>query len=202
MGTPTDPAPLLPLLFRRWKDLWPWLVLAAIITVAAYQLRSQGRLWWCDCGGLNPWSGDIWSSHNSQHLFDPYSLTHVLHGVILCGLVAWACPRLSLAWQFCLAIAVESLWEVFENSAFVIERYRLTTLAFSYQGDTIVNSLGDILSSGAGFLLARRLGVRGSIGLFLVTEAVLILWIRDSLLLNIVMLICPSDAIRTWQMVH
>ena len=176
--------------------------MAAILVAAACQLRSQGRLWWCACGGLNPWSGDIWSPHNSQHLLDPYSFTHILHGVILCGLAAWACPRLSLAWQLCLATFVESLWEVLENSAFVIDRYRLVTLALNYEGDTIVNSLGDILCSGVGFLLARRLGVRGSIGLFFVTEIVLILWIRDSLLLNVVMLICPADAIRAWQIGH
>ena len=182
------------------KDAGAWLVVVLIVTATVWELRRQGRLWWCECGGPNPWAGDIWNPHNSQHLFDPYSFTHILHGVLLCGLVAWACPRLSSSWQLCLAVAAESLWEMIENTNFIIDRYRLTTLAVGYQGDTIANSLGDIFSAVVGFLLARRLGIRGSIVLFMATEAVLIFWIRDSLLLNVVMLLCPSDTIRAWQM--
>jgi hypothetical protein len=182
------------------KDAGAWLVAVLIVTATVCELRRQGRLWWCECGGLNPWAGNIWSPHNSQHLFDPYSFTHILHGVLLCGFIAWACPRLSLSWQLCLVIAAESFWEVVENTNFIIDRYRLTTLAVGYQGDTIANSLSDIFSAVVGFLLARRLGIRGSVVLFIATEAVLIFWIRDSLLLNVVMLLCPSDTIRAWQM--
>ena len=187
----------------RWRnDLWPWLALAAVLAAAVGQLRSQGRLWWCACGHLSLWSGDIWSSHNSQHLLDPYSFTHVLHGLVLCGLLAWAFPRLPPVWRLVLALSVEALWEVVENSAFIIDRYRELTIALDYQGDTIANSLGDILSCGVGFVLAGRLGFWGSLVLFCVTELVLVLWIRDSLLLNVVMLICPMDAIQAWQMAH
>jgi hypothetical protein len=97
---------------------------------------------------------------------------------------------------------MEALWEVFENSAFVIERYRAATMAQGYSGDTIANSLGDILSCALGFLLARRLGFWRSCLLFLATEAVLLVWIYDSLLLNVVMLIHPIDAIKAWQTNH
>jgi hypothetical protein len=110
--------------------------------------------------------------------------------------------RLSPPWQLFLAVCIEALWEVFENSAFVIERYRATAMAQGYMGDTIVDSLGDLLSCVLGFVLARRLGFRGSIFLFLATEAVLLAWIHDSLLLNVVMLIHPIDAIKTWQTAH
>src|SRR4051812_38788941 len=71
------------------------LATAAIIILAMFQLRFQGRRWWCACGQLDLWSGDVWSSHNSQHLFDPYSFTHVLHGVVLYWVLSWLCPRLS-----------------------------------------------------------------------------------------------------------
>src|SRR5207248_298465 len=138
--------------------------------------RSQGRLWWCACGQPNLWSGDAWGPHNSQHLLDPYSLTHVLHGVVFCGLFAWCCPRLRPAWQLWLTVVVESLWEVVENSAAVIERYRAATAALGYQGDTVANSLGDITSCALGFVLARRLGFRRSVVVFFVTEAILLLW--------------------------
>jgi hypothetical protein len=188
---------------RRWpKALWPWLVTVAFIAAAVFRLQSTGRLWWCACGQFYLWAGDVCSPHNSQHLFDPYSLTHVLHGIVLCGLLAWACPRLAPGWQMCLAICIETLWEVVENTDVVIERYRALTMALDYRGDTIANSLGDILSCVVGIVLARRLGAWGSLAVFLVIELALLVWIRDSLLLNVVMLICPIDAIKAWQLGH
>jgi hypothetical protein len=81
---------------------------------------------------------------------------------------------------------MEALWELFENSAFIIERYRIATISLGYQGDTIVNSLGDILACGIGYVLARRLGFKNSLVLFVAIEVVLLIWIRDSLLLNVV----------------
>ena len=180
--------------------LSPWFATALVLTITAYQLRYQGRLAFCSCGRLYPWAGDIWSSHNSQHLFDPYSFTHALHGLALCGLLAWAVPNLSPVWRFWIAMSLEALWEVVENSEFIIQRYREATLALGYQGDTIVNSMGDILFCGIGFVLARRLGFRRSVVLFFVVDVVLLIWIRDSLLLNVVMLIYPIDTVKAWQM--
>lgn len=177
---------------RSYDNLWPWLALAVVLAVAVLQLRHQGRVWWCDCGSLSPWSGNIWSSHNSQHLFDPYSFTHMLHGLILCGLTTLACRKLPPAWRFCLAISLEALWEVFENTEFIIRRYRMVTIALNYEGDSIVNSLGDILSCGFGYAIAQKLGFARSLILFLATEAVLVLWIGDSLLFDLARLIYPG----------
>jgi hypothetical protein len=81
----------------------------------------------------------------------------------------------------------------------VINRYRDATAALGYEGDTVINSIGDIVAFGIGFWVASRLGWRRSIALFVALEAVLLLWIRDSLLLEILMLIYPMDAIRQWQ---
>ena len=184
------------------KHLWAWLAIAAVLVVAIYQLHNQGRLWWCSCDRLFLWSGDPWSSHNSQHLFDPYSFTHILHGLIFCGLLAWGLPRLAPMWRLWLAVSIESLWEVVENSDFIIRRYREATVSLNYHGDTIFNSLGDILLCGIGFMLARYLGFRRSLALFAVTEIVLLLWVRDSLILNVLMLLCPVDAIKAWQIGH
>jgi hypothetical protein len=174
---------------QQWRGLWPWLVMAIVLAVTIGQLRFQGRLWWCACGQFYLWSGDVSSSHNSQHFFDPYSFTHILHGLLLYGLLAWACPKVSPTWRLCLAVSIEALWEVVENTDFTIHRYRMLTIALGYQGDTIANSLGDIFSCGIGFAIARRLGFWGSVGLFLAVEMVLILWIGDDLLLDVVRLI-------------
>jgi Protein of unknown function (DUF2585) len=182
------------------KKAAPWLAMAAILLATAIELHHQGRLWRSASGRLLLWVGNVWSPENSQQLFDPYSATHVLHGLILCGLVAWAVGRWPVAWRLCLAIALEAFWEMFENSQFVIERYRQATAAVGYQGDTVVNSLGDILSCGFGFVVAQRLGWRWSLVVFVVTEITLICWIRDSLLLNVLMLIFPLAGVKAWQM--
>lgn len=146
------------------------------------------------------WSGQICSANNSQHFLDPYSFTHVLHGFLFYWLIAWLLPRLSGSWQLALAVAVEGCWEVFENTNFIIDRYRSETAALGYNGDTVVNSFGDIVCCLIGFAVARNLGLRRSMILFVTLEVVLIVWIKDSLLLEILMLVVPIDALRTWQM--
>ena len=177
----------------------PWLAIVAVLAGTALVLRSQGRLWWCSCNYLLVWFGDPWSSDNSQHLLDPYSFTHVLHGFLLCGLLALVAPRLSTVWQLWLAVTIEAAWEILENSEFVIRRYREQTASLGYFGDTIVNSLGDILVCGLGFMLAHRLGFRRAFALFVLTEVTLALWIRDNLTLNVLMLIYPIEAVKEWQ---
>ena len=163
-------------------------------------LRAQGRLFLCACGQFEIWTSDTCSSNNSQQLFDPYSFTHILHGFLFFYLVVLVFKRLARSWQLVLAIALEAVWEVFENSSFVIDRYRTATAALGYQGDTVVNSVGDLLCAVIGFLIAQRFGVRNSLILFALFELILILWIRDSLLLQILMLVVPIEAIKSWQM--
>ena len=181
------------------KKLWPAVAIAASFIATAILLRLEGRLWICACGQLRAWTGQICSSDNSQHFLDPYSFTHVLHGFLFFWLIALLLPRLRPVWQLALAIAVEGAWEVFENTNFIIDRYRAATAALGYTGDTVVNSFGDILCCLVGFMIARRLGLRRSLIVFLILEFVLILWIRDSLLLEILMLVLPIDAIKAWQ---
>lgn len=187
---------------RRQKATGPGLVIASILVAAVSQLHRQGRPWWCACGKAGLWDGDIWSAHNSQHLFDPYSFTHILHGVLLCGLIVWALRKTPWIWQLTAALAAEALWEVFENSRFIIQRYREATIGLGYEGDSIVNSLGDLLCCAVGFLLARRLGFWRSLVLFVAIELALLLWVRDNLTLNALMLIRPIEAIKAWQMVR
>jgi uncharacterized protein DUF2585 len=185
------------------KILWPAVGIVAILGATALSLRLEGRLWICACGTIRLWIGNTCSSDNSQHLFDPYSLTHVLHGVAFYWLVSLIAPRLGLklksSWQLLLAMGLEAAWEVFENTNFVIERYRTATAAFGYTGDTVVNSWGDIICCLIGFLIAARLGFRRALIVFFGLELILALWIKDSLLLEILMLTFPIDDIKAWQ---
>jgi hypothetical protein len=181
------------------KNLWPAVTIGVLLVATAIQLRLQGRLWSCSCANL-VWTSDAWSSLTSQLLFDPYTFTHVLHGVMFAGLIFLLWRRITLEWALVTAIAIECAWEIIENTNAVIDRYRTATAALGYQGDSVMNSFGDIIACGAGFMLAARLGWRWSLVLFFGVEAVLLLWLRDSLLLEILMLVYPIGAIKDWQM--
>ncbi len=161
--------------------------------------ESRGGSLICTCGEFAIWISDWCSSNTSQQLLDPYSLTHILHGFLFFWLMALLFKRVPGAWQFWLALLLESAWEVFENTSFVINKYRTETAALGYQGDTIVNSLGDLACALIGFLIARRLGLWRSLILFVLVEVVLTVWIHDSLLLQILMLVRPVAAIKLWQ---
>ena len=171
-----------------------------VLLLVVVLLRAEGRMFLCDCGHFAVWTGDTCSSQTSQQLFDPYSFTHVLHGFLFFWLMALLFRRMAAGWQVWLALLLEGAWELFENTSFVIDKYRTETAALGYQGDTIVNSLGDLTCAVAGFLLARKLGLRWSLIVFVLLEVVLILWIHDGLLLQIVMLVHPIEAVKSWQM--
>jgi hypothetical protein len=172
-----------------------------IIISMALTLHAMGRVGWCTCGTIKLWHGMVASSQNSQHLFDWYSFTHVLHGFLF-YLLLWLLDRknrLSFGAKLVIAIGLAASWEVLENSNTVIERYRTTTISFGYYGDSITNSIGDVLSMMAGFYIAHRARRWMSITLFVAMELFLAFAIRDNLILNIIMLIHPIDAIRVWQ---
>jgi hypothetical protein len=173
---------------------------AGIIAVAALILLAMGRTPWCTCGSIKLWCGDAWGPENSQQFSDPYTFTHITHGVLLYFLLQLVARRVSLATRGVLAVAAESGWEVLENTPLVIERYRAATMALGYYGDSVINSVGDILACVVGFLLASRLPPRVTVAMVIVLELTLTLWIRDSLMLNVLMLLYPIKAIRVWQL--
>ena len=181
---------------------WPvaaWLAIIAILAITVACLRIEGRLWWCACGRPWPWIADVWTSHCSQHLFDPYSITHVSHGLIFFSVMAVTLRRVPLGWRLCIAITLAAGWEVLENSPMIINRYRTATMSLDYLGDSVVNSMGDVLSCAIGFFLARWLGLLKSLLLFLATEILLVFLIRDSLMLSTFMLISPIQSVKEWQ---
>jgi len=175
-----------------------FIAVAIIILTAIIALNVLGRVWWCEAGDITPWSWQVLSRHNSQHLIDPYSFTHILHGILEFWLIGLVFRKLPVAWRFVLAIFIESSWEVVENTSYVINHYREATISLDYYGDSIANSLSDIVCCGIGFFIAYKFRL-WSILLFFVTEVILLIWIRDSLLLNILMLIWPVDTVKAWQ---
>lgn len=174
-------------------------ICAVIVVALEVVLWLLGRRWWCACGDGALWAGDVQGAHMSQHLLDPYSATHVVHGVLLYGVMRSLAPPMSLGNRFLCAIAIEAAWEVLENTNYVIDRYRNATFAVGYAGDSIINSAADVACCAAGFFAARRLGLVGSIGLFVVVEVLLAATVRDNLTLNVLMLFAPLESVKAWQ---
>lgn len=174
-------------------------IIAAMLLVAILYLRWQGRIWWCKCGSPAPISVQVNSMHNSQHLLDAYSFSHVLHGVLFYGLFWLLAQRVDFRWRLLAATAIEVGWELLENSPIIINRYRSTTMSLGYEGDSIANSLSDIASFAVGFYLARKLGLWWSVAFFVAVELAMLWLIRDNLALNVLMLMWPIEAIRKWQ---
>ena len=77
--------------------------------------------------------------HNSQHLLDPYTFSHLLHGLMFYALLVVLLPKSAPAARAVLAIVIESTWEILENTDWVIEKYRESTISLDYFGDSVLN---------------------------------------------------------------
>lgn len=176
-----------------------WLFAILILVAAAAFEFAMGRHPICTCGTVELWVGARDSPKTSQMFADWYSLSHIVHGLLFYAAFWAAAPRWPVERRFLAALLIEACWEVVENSPMVIDRYRATTAAIGYTGDSILNSLSDILFTTFGFLLARKLPTRVSIILLIVLELVPLFVIRDNMSLNILNLLAPSKTVQAWQ---
>ena len=170
-----------------------------IVAAAATIELAMGRHLICTCGQIELWVGARDSSKTSQMLADWYSLSHIVHGLLFYAALWLIARRWPVEGRFLTALLIEAAWEVTENSPFVIDRYRTATAALGPNGDSVINSMSDILMMCLGFIAARKLPLWASIIFLLVLEIVPLFVIRDNLTLNVWMLLAPSDAIRAWQ---
>ena len=150
-------------------------------------------------GKIGFWDGNIWSSENSQRIADPYTFSHIIHGLLFYGLLWLVARKIPAKYRFLIAVVLESIWEILENSSLIINRYRDATIAQGYVGDSILNSLCDIIWMSLGFIFASRTKVWICILLIIIMEVGCAYFVRDNLTLNIIMLIHPSDSIMNWQ---
>lgn len=176
-----------------------WLVGAGLIAVAALILFAMGRNPICTCGTVKLWVGDPNTAGNSQHIADWYSLSHIIHGFLFFGLFWLVARKQPTGMRALFALLVEAAWEILENSPLIINRYRGGTIALGYEGDSILNSVCDILFMLLGFLIASRLPVWATVAIAIFFELLALYAIRDNLALNVIMLVHPLASIKTWQ---
>jgi hypothetical protein len=170
-------------------------ILAAVAVIELASGRSplgpDGRFGW--------WDGDVWSSENSQRVADAYSFSHIIHGLLFYGFLWLVARRLPRRHRFLIALIAEAGWELLENSPIIINRYREATISLGYVGDSVLNSVCDVLMMALGFLIARFARVWVVVALIVVLELGCLWWVRDNLTLNVLMLTHPVPSIKAWQ---
>jgi hypothetical protein len=186
----------------RFLKRYKWIIgvfIAVLVLTAGVELWMGRSLLGPD-GKFGLWDGNIWSSENSQRLADAYSFSHIVHGILFYAVLWLVARKLPVRHRLLIALALEAGWEMLENSPLIINRYREATISLGYTGDSVLNSLSDVLMMTIGFLFAFRVPARVSVAAVILMEIGCALWVRDNLSLNIIMLIHPFDAIKHWQM--
>jgi hypothetical protein len=150
-------------------------------------------------GEVRLWVGSIWSSQNSQQVADWYTLSHVIHGMLVV-LVGRAFGRW-IGYPVLLAVAIATgvAWEILEHTDWVLGQFRATTVYQGYLGDTVLNAVCDYVFMLAGFFLASVLRTLWVFALIVILEIGSALIARDSLALATLQLVHPIPAIAAWQ---
>ena len=177
------------------------LLVTAIVAASASALYLMGHPLICKCDYVKLWHFDVQSAENSQHLIDWYTPSHLIHGFLFYWLL-WLLSRyvpLSFGARLVLAVLIEASWEIVENTDFVINHYREMTISLDYYGDSVINSVMDILFMVLGFFMAAWLPVWLTMLIAIALELFVGAMIRDNLTLNVLMFVWPLDNVLQWQ---
>ena len=90
----------------------------------------------------------------SQQIFDIYSFSHITHGILFYFLLKYL--NYNTINGLYITIILEILWEIFENTPYIINKYRQKKEYKYYEGDSIVNMMGDIVACIVGFYFAYK----------------------------------------------
>lgn len=184
-------------LVKRYRVIIVGLILVMFVTGAIEY--STGRSLLGPDGKFGWWDGNIWGNENSQRVADAYSFSHVIHGMLFYAFLWLVARRVPIKYRFIMALILEAGWEILENSPIIIDRYRAATIAQGYVGDSVLNSVSDVVMAGIGFMVTKYSKIWVTVVLIIVMEIGCLFWIRDNLTLNVIMLLKPSESIKIWQ---
>ena len=175
-----------------------------IFAVAGFFIIGGTLLFWGQpligtCGDIKLWVPSIFDGGNSQHIADWYTLSHILHGVLIALLGRIFFPKLGFESLFLAAIVTGIIWGVIEHTNCVLDAFRATTINVGYLGDSVLNAVSDYIFMMGGFFAAYTLRIPmviiGVLGLKLTAGLIG----RNNLTLSTIQLNAPIDAINDWQ---
>lgn len=179
----------------KWVIFWTAII---FIVTGSFEYFTGRSLLGPD-GMFGWWEGSVWSSENSQRVADAYTFSHIIHGMLFYALLWLFARKIPMKYRFVMALGLEAGWEILENSPIIINRYREVTISLGYVGDSVLNSLSDVVFAGIGFVISRYSKFWVSVFLIVAMEVGCLLWVRDNLTLNIVMLLFPIKSLQVWQ---
>ncbi len=182
---------------RRYRK--PALAVLGVVAATAAIELWMGRSPWGPDGRFGWWEPSVWSDENSQRVADAYTFSHIAHGLIFYWFLWLVARKLSVRARLVWAAIIEAGWEILENSPIIIDRYRAVTISIGYVGDSVLNSSMDVVFAALGFLFAWKFPTWASVALILAMEIGCLLWVRDNLTLNVIMLVYPLESIKAWQ---
>ena len=162
-------------------------------------LWSWGQPLICTCGEVKLWINSIWSSGNSQHIADWYTLSHIVHGLMIVPIGRVIFPRVTFPWLFAVALVTGVAWEIVEHTNFVLDQFRATTVNQGYLGDSVLNAVADYVFMMAGFFVGWMMRPLWTLALIVTLELSAAMIARDSLILEAVMLVHRFEVIEEWQ---
>ena len=104
------------------------------------------------------------SPHNSKHLFDIYTLTHIFWGLLLFIVFKTVLPFFSINiddfYIIIILFVLTTYFEIHENQKEQIIKYRRIEISesgeSSYRGDTFLNFIGDIIGNCIGLYIGYK----------------------------------------------
>jgi len=150
-------------------------------------------------GEVQLWVGSIWSSQNSQQIADWYTLSHIVHGLLVALLFKGIGRWTGYLPVYAIAIGTGTAWEIVEHTDWVLDKFRAVTVYQGYIGDSVLNAVMDYVFMMGGFYLGVALRPLWIGALILALELTSAVIARDCLTLTTINTLRPVPAIQAWQ---
>jgi len=127
----------------------------------------------------------------SMGILDKWSITHITHGVGIFLILLYLNNYKKTPTLFYIAILIEILWEIFENTPYIINKYRRSNVEIyrDYIGDSVANMVSDTLFTVIGIIMAWYLSFFSIFLLFIGFEVISYVTVGDNLVINIFTLV-------------